>query len=105
MDKLNVDKYNIHPVATLFNRELGEFLDDHFELEYKEYNEKYESTDDYMSFADHFYHGISWIYPDTRKLNPTNRSFDIYCGYWKQCEYVYKLRYGEEFINNLTKNI
>ena len=63
---------------TLFNRELGDFLDDHFELEYNEYNEfneKYECTDDYMSFADQFYHGISWIYPDTRKLNPTNRSF------------------------------
>jgi len=36
MEKQNNDKYNIHPVATLFNRELGEFRDDHFELGYNE---------------------------------------------------------------------
>ena len=33
MDKVSNYKYNIHPVATLFHRELGDFLDDHFELE------------------------------------------------------------------------
>ena len=75
MDQLNNDKYNIHPASTFFYRELGGFIDEQFELEYNEYNDKYECTDDYMSFADHFYHGICWIYPDTRKLNPTSRSF------------------------------
>jgi hypothetical protein len=97
--------YNIHPVSTLFKTEFKEFIDDHFLEEYNEYNDAYESVDSFTSFSDHFFHGLSSIYPDSRVLNPRNRSFYIYCGYWRECLFLYQHRYGKEFMDDKIKNI
>jgi len=97
--------FNIHPVSTLFKTEFKEFIDEHFLEEYNEYNDAYESIDSYSSFSDHFFHGISSIYPDKRILNPRIRSFYIYCPYWRDYVFLYQNRYGKEFINNLIKYI
>jgi len=97
--------FNTHPIATLFETEFKDFIDDHFLEEYNEYNDKYESVDTFTSFSDHFFHGITSIYPDSRVLNPRNRSFYIYCGYWREYIKSYQHRYGKEYIDNIIKNI
>ena len=99
MKQLQNEAYNIHPSATLFISEFAYFIQEHFEIQYDG------CPNDYISFADHFYHGISTTYPDTRVLNPTNKRFYIYCGYWTQCEYLNQQRYGEEFKNNCINNV
>ena len=89
MDNIN----NLHPISQIFRNELGGFIDDHFELEFNEYNQKFESTEDHTSFAHSFYHGITSIYPDERRLTPKTRSF------------FYLLRILERFIRFVKETL
>ena len=73
-----MDKFEcVHPISKMFRNELGGFIDQHFELEFNEYNQRYECTEDHTSFAHSLYHGITSIYPDERRLTPKTR-FYIY---------------------------
>ena len=68
-------------------------------------DQRFESNDDHTSFAHSFFHGITSLYPDERRLTPNTRSFYIYYGYWRDNLGLYRKIYGDEFINNIIKNI
>ena len=80
----------LHPVSTIFYQELEPFVDNHFELYFNEYNQQWECNDDHTSVAHSFFHGITSLYPDERRLTPNTRSFYIYYGYWRDSLSLYQ---------------
>ena len=91
----------MHPVSKLFRNELGRFIDEHFELELNEMNQARENTDDHTSFAHSFFHGITSLYPDERRLTPKTRSLYIYYGYRRNSLFLYQQNTGYNLLITL----
>ena len=97
-----MDKFkNVHPISKMLRNELGGFIVDHFELEFNEMNQRFESTDDHTSFAHSFFHGNTSLCPDERRLTPKTRSYYIYYGYWRNSLFLYQKYTGLNLLITL----